>query len=110
MFLVVAVPVSRVAEVHAGQLDLAMIALDCRGDHPFADVICLNDLSFPHLVQVHTNSMFLSEYTCTHAGRSGRYVVFALNKRWGPIVKSAHFRKKDSRVQLIRRTHHSKCN
>ena len=53
--------VSRVAEVHAGQFDLALIALGCCGDHPFADVLCLGDLSFPFLVQEYSDCVLLSE-------------------------------------------------
>ena len=36
----------RVGEIHTGQFDLALVARDCCDDHPFADVLCLNDLSF----------------------------------------------------------------
>ena len=51
------VRVSRMWEVHNDQFDLVMIARDCRGDHPFADVFCLNDQF--------ANSVFLSESSCT---------------------------------------------
>ena len=56
------VRVSRVEEVHSGQFDASLIALDC-GDHPLADVLCLNDLSLPSLVQEYSNSVLLSEAT-----------------------------------------------
>ena len=39
------------------------MALDCCGDHPSADVLCLDDLSFPSLVQEYANSVLLSEAT-----------------------------------------------
>ena len=57
----VRVRVSRVGEVRTGQFNLALVALDCCGDHPFADVLCLNDRSFPSLVQEHCGSVLLSQ-------------------------------------------------
>ena len=56
----VRVCVSRVGEVHTGQFVLALIAHECCRDHPFADVLCLNDLSFSSL---YSNSVHLSEAT-----------------------------------------------
>ena len=58
--------VSRVEKVHTGHFDLSLMALECCGDHPFADVLCLNDLSLPSLVQEYTNSMLSSEATSAH--------------------------------------------
>ena len=52
--------VSRVGEVHTGQFVLALIAHECCRDHPFADVLCLNDLSCSSL---YSNSVHLSEAT-----------------------------------------------
>ena len=49
--------------MHTGQFDLALIALDCCGDRPFAGVLCLNDLSFPSLV---THMSILKKYICSH--------------------------------------------
>ena len=66
IFSDVHVRVSRVGDVHNGQFDLGLIALDCCGDHPFGDVLCLNDLSFPPLVQEYTNSKLLSEATSNY--------------------------------------------
>ena len=37
------------------------MAFDRGGDHSFADIICLCDLSFPSLMQEHANSMLVSE-------------------------------------------------
>ena len=67
IFFSVHVRVSRVAVVHTGQFDLSFIArlLWC-GDHPFADALCLNDLSLPSLVQEYANSVLLSEATSAH--------------------------------------------
>ena len=81
------VRVSRVGEVQIGQFDLAMVALDCCGDHPFAEVLSLNDLSFPSLVQEYTNSMFFSDHTCTHVyGHILSFVLVSLfrTEDWRP--------------------------
>ena len=56
----VKIRVSRVGEVHIGQIDLSWTALDCCGDHPFVDVLCLTDLSLPSLVQEYSNSVLLT--------------------------------------------------
>ena len=53
-------------ELHTDQFDLSLIALDCCGDHPFADVLCLYDLSPPSLVHEYANSVLLSEAISAH--------------------------------------------
>ena len=52
------VRVSLMEEVHTGQFDFAMIAVDCRGDHPFADVLCLRIFLFHFLFKSIPNPCF----------------------------------------------------
>ena len=52
------VRVSRMWEIYTGHIDFVMITLDSCGNHPFADVFCLNDLSFAFVVLDYTNSLF----------------------------------------------------
>ena len=34
---------------HTGQFDLELIAIDCCGDQPFADVLCLSETTNAHM-------------------------------------------------------------
>ena len=72
--------VSRVGGVHTGQFYLALIGIDCCGDHPFADVLCLRYLSFSSLVQEYSNSVLFSEATSAHKNTHificGRFLLF----------------------------------